>query len=425
MTEINRKVVCNGVDFQSVPNARFKTMRISVHFILPIEKQRVAANAVLPGLLCRASRQYPDYAKLSRRLAELYGASLNAEVQKLGDNQLLSISAVGIADAFTLHGESVSKELAELLCSIVFDPPFENGTFRREDFDQEVRQTLELMDSEFNDKRIYAKQRCQEIMCEREVYGIPRYGTKEAVRALTPGDVKKAWEHMLAQARVHIMALGNCNPQLVFDGFFKAFAKVDRSCVVTCDTEIVPSAVQIRDFSEQMEVAQSKLVLGFRTKIAAPQEQTTAVKLMTAIFGGTPHSKLFLNVREKLSLCYYCAARYNSNKGILTVESGVETPNIEQAKQEILNQLEQMKQGNFTDEELEFAKLSVCNQYRTVGDYLDNTESWYLAQIFLPQVRTPEQAAELINKVTRQEIIDAAQQVTLDTVYRLVGNQEV
>ena len=107
MSEINQRVVCNGVDFQSIQNTNFKTMRISVHFMLPIDKNHISANAVLPALLCRASKQYPDYTKLSQRLSELYGASLNAEVQKLGDTQLLSISTVGLADQFTLNGESV------------------------------------------------------------------------------------------------------------------------------------------------------------------------------------------------------------------------------------------------------------------------------------------------------------------------------
>ena len=424
MSEINRRVVCNGVDFQSVQNTNFKTMRISVHFMLPIEKERISANAVLPALLCRASRQYPDYTKLSQRLSELYGASLNAEVQKLGDTQLLSISTVGLADRFTLHGESVSKELAELLCSIIFDPPFENGTFRQEDFRQEIRQTVELIDSEFNDKRIYAKHRCEEIMCEKEPYGIPRFGSKEMVRALKPDDLKQAWEYLIAHARIRIMALGNCDPDLVFRGFCAAFEKVDRSQVVDCTSSVVTEVEQVKDVCESMEVAQSKLVMGFRTQIAAPQKETAAAKLMTAMFGGTPHSKLFLHVRETLSLCYYCAARYNSHKGIMTVESGVETQNIDAAKQEILNQLEAMKRGDFTDEELLSAKLSVCNGYRTVGDYLGSTESWYISQVFLPNPQTPEQAAEEISGITREEVIAAAQKVTLDTVYRLAGTGE-
>jgi len=168
MTEIGQRIVCSGVDFQSIQDIRFKTMRISVNFMLPINRNDVSAYAVLPAMLCRASKQYPDYTKLSQRLSELYGASLKADVQKLGDTLLLSIWTVGLADKFTLYGESVSKELAELLCNIIFEPPFENGTFRQNDFRQEIRQTVEMIDSEFNDKRIYAKHRCEEIMCCNE-----------------------------------------------------------------------------------------------------------------------------------------------------------------------------------------------------------------------------------------------------------------
>lgn len=424
MTEGNVRTLCDGVDFQSIQNKAFKTTRITVHFLLPLEQERAAANAVLTALLCRASREYPTYTALSRRLEELYGASLNAQVRKQGDAQLLSISAVGLADRFALHGEAISVELAALLCSVIFDPPFENGVFCKADFDQEVRQTCELIDAEFNDKKAYAKERCIELMCRKEAYGLPRYGTKRQVQALTPQELTKAWEDLIAQARVRITAFGNCDPELVYNGFAKAFAKVKRKKTMNCGSMVIETAGDVQEINEPMEVAQSKLVMGFRTKIAAPQEQVYAEKLMTAMFGGTPHSKLFLNVREKLSLCYYCAARYNSHKGILTVESGVETKNIDAAKAEILNQLEKMQAGDFTDEEIAFTKLSVCNQYRTVGDYLSSMDDWYTSQLLLPQSLTPEQAAEKINRITREEIIYAAQQVTLDTVYRLVGAEE-
>lgn len=424
MTEIGQRIVCSGVDFQSIQDIRFKTMRISVNFMLPINRNDVSAYAVLPAMLCRASKQYPDYTKLSQRLSELYGASLKADVQKLGDTLLLSIWTVGLADKFTLYGESVSKELAEMLCNIIFEPPFENGTFRQDDFRQEIRQTVEMIDSEFNDKRIYAKHRCEEIMCCNEPYGIPRFGSKDSVRKLQPDDLKEAWQRLITHARIRIMTLGNCNPDLVFHDFQQAFVKVGRSQTVTCATNVITEVAEIKEVSEPLEVAQSKLVMGFRTQIAAPQKEMSAVRLMTAMFGGTPHSKLFLNVREKLSLCYYCTARYNRHKGILLVESGVETKNIEAAKKEILHQLDEMRQGNFTDEEITSAKLSLCNNFRTASDYLGATESWYLTQIFMPDTQTPEQAAEEINQVTREEIIYAANQVTLDTVYRLVGTEE-
>ena len=139
------------------------------------------------------------------------------------------------------------------------------------------------------------------------------------------------------------MVLGDCNPQPVYDRFAQAFSKIDRKRLEICETEIIKTAKEVREISETMSVAQSKLVMGFRAGAELDTPEETAARLMVAIFGGTPHSKLFLNVREKLKLCYYCAARYNSNKGVMFVESGVETQNLEGAKKEILAQLEEIR----------------------------------------------------------------------------------
>lgn len=425
MIEMKQEPLGDGINFRSIRDTRFKTVRLSIHFLLPLELDSAAANALLPFVMCRASREYPDFTKLSQRLAELYGASLSGEVQKLGDAQVLSISAVGLADRYTLKQEALSKELIQLLCSVVFDPPFDaDGQFQLEDFQQEQRQALETIDAEFNDKRTYAKQRCVQIMCEQERYGIARYGSREQVESLQRDKLKQAWEQVIAHARMEIMVLGNCDPEPVYREFADVFRRIERKTPQVCDTEIIKTAQQpVKEVSETMSVAQSKLVLGLRAGAELYTEEEAAARLMVAIWGGTPHSKLFLHVREKLSLCYYCAARFNGNKDIILVESGVETKNLEAAKTEILAQLEEICKGNFTDEEMESAKLSLCNSYRTLGDYLGGMESWYLTQTFRPQVQTPDQAAEDLERVTREQVIEAAKRVTLDTVYQLIGNE--
>ena len=172
-----------------------------------------------------------------------------------------------------------------------------------------------------------------------------------------------------------------------------------------------------------MEVVQSKLVLGFRTGCAEPDAGAPAVKLMNAVYGGTPNSKLFLNVREKLSLCYYCSSLFIPAKGILLVQSGVETKNIERAENEILAQLEEVRKGNFTEEDLNAAKLSLCNSYHTLSDSPDALEGWYLSRTFSDPLRTPESEAELVSKVTAEQVAEAAGKVTLDTVYCLKGKE--
>ena len=424
MIGIEQRAICDGVNFRSIRDTKFKTMRISAHLIVPMSRQTAAENALLPFLLSRASREYPDFTKLGQRLAELYGASLNADVQKLGDLQVLSLSASGIAERYVLEGEAISGELAKLLCSIFFDPPLVDGLFPEDGFEQEKRQTMELIDSEYSDKRTYARQRCEAIMCADEPYGVNRYGGKEDIARVERPALTAAWKRLLDTAKIELMVLGDCDPAPVYEGFRAAFETLGSRKTADCTTKVVRSAEKVNTVTEKMDVAQGKLVMGFRTGTATPDEEVPATRLMAALFGGTPNSKLFLNVREKLSLCYYCSASYNSMKGIMLVQSGVEVKNMERAKEEILRQLDEVKQGNFDESEVEAAKMSLCNSYRTLSDSLGGLENWYLSQTFASHSQQPEEAAAQINAVTRQEIIDAANRVTLDTVYCLVGNGE-
>ena len=424
MIGIEQRAICDGVNFRSIRDTKFKTMRISAHLIVPMSRQTAAENALLPFLLSRASREYPDFTKLGQRIAELYGASLNADVQKLGDLQVLSLSASGIADRYALEGEAISGELAKLLCSILFDPPLVDGLFPEDGFEQEKRQTMELIDSEYSDKRTYARQRCEAIMCADEPYGVNRYGGKEDIARVERPALTAAWKRLLDTAKIELMVLGDCDPAPVYEGFRAAFETLGSRKTADCTTKVVRSAEKVNTVTEKMDVAQGKLVMGFRTGTATPDEEVPATRLMAALFGGTPNSKLFLNVREKLSLCYYCSASYNSMKGIMLVQSGVEVKNMERAKEEILRQLDEVKQGNFDESEVEAAKMSLCNSYRTLSDSLGGLENWYLSQTFASHSQQPEEAAAQINAVTRQEIIDAANRVTLDTVYCLVGNGE-
>ena len=423
-TEMDQRSVCNGVTFRSYRDSRFKTMRISVHFLLPLEKDRAAVNAILPFLLRRASRKYPDYTKLNEHLEQLYGASLDADVQKLGDVQLLSVTASGLADRYVLNGECVSAELSRLLCSVLFDPPLRDGLFPEDGFLQERRQLMETLDAEFNDKQVYAYRRCMEIMCAGEPYGLSRCGTKKDLEHLERCSLTKAWEYLIHSARTEIMVFGDCDPEPIYREFSAAFRSLGRGKTELCSTLPVAPREKTNDVTEKMDVAQSKLVLGFRTGCAEPEKEVSAYRLLSALYGGSPNSKLFLNVREKMSLCYYCGSGYNSLKGILAVQSGVEQKNMKKARGEIVRQLEEIQMGNFTEEELDTAKRSMCNGYRSISDSLEAVEGWYLTRIFSSDsARTPEQETRIIQAVTREEVTAAAQNIVLDTAYQLTGNE--
>ncbi len=411
----------NGVHFRSIQNTRFKTQRISIHMMVPLDKERAAANALLPFLLTRTTREYPDFTSLGQRMQDLYGASLSGDVSKLGDVQVLSVSASGIADRYALEGEKISQELTGLLCSALFHPLLaEDGLFPEDSFQQEKRQTLETIDAELNDKKAYAKRKGLELILEDEPAAIRRYGSRSQVEALTREEVTQAWQFLLQHARFEIMVLGDCSPQPVLDTLRESFSATRTP--INCETVVHPAKGTIKEKTETMEVTQCKLIMGFRTGISAQEwEKIPAMKMMSAILGGTTHSKLFANVREKMSLCYYCSSRYDTNKGILLIESGVEESNLSKAREEILHQLEEIRQGNISSDELTAARLSMQNSLHTIEDYLGGMESWYLSQTFHPRVITPEESAREMQAVTVEQIRHAADACVLDAVYVMKG----
>ena len=237
--------------------------------VLPLSAETASANAVLPYLLRRSCRRYPTFRALNEKLSSLStGLPFRPRCISWGRLQVLAVSAVGLDDRYALEKEEVAGELAELLCSILFDPAFENGQFRQEDIDQEKRQLIEQTDSEFNDKRIYAHL-LRRIDAGYEAFGVGRFGTKKQVEALTGVDLFRLAPG-LVQRPNGIDDGGGSDPQKAVEGFQKAFAQVSRKEILPCATQIIAKADRVKEFHDVMDVAQAKLVMGFRTGIAVP-----------------------------------------------------------------------------------------------------------------------------------------------------------
>lgn len=420
MKELISEKLMENIHFHSVREERFKTFRLSAAFYVPLAADTVSKYALLTRVLLRTCERYPDFTALSKKLSALYGASLSADCFKAGDRLGLLFSVSGLDDRYALNNESVTDELSQLLCEILFRPKLTDDVFDEQELQLSKRELIDMIDSEFNEKRIYALQQAASIMCEGEPFAISRLGTKEAAEAITAQELFDAWQTLLSTARVEIFYVGDSSPKKAKENFSAIFSKLIRNCAELPNT-VVRSAESVREVSEEMELSQSKMILGFRTDCAEPDEDVTAFRLMTAVLGGTAHSKLFNNVREKLSLCYYCAARYNRTKGILTIDSGVETDNITKAKEAILKEIEDMRNGVITDFEIESAKKSVINSFNEMNDSQAAIEGWYLSQIFDRETFPAEELCEKINAVTKNEIIAAAKKLSLDTVYVLKG----
>lgn len=419
---LKQEKIAEGVAFSSIHDQRFKTNRISVNLFLKLDEDTATAYAVLPFLLRKGCATCPDFTELNKQLTALYGAYLGADVRKIGDSQVLNLSISCLDDAYALEGEPLTQKAVAILTDILLKPAFVDGRFKEEDLKVEKQNLIDLIQSEINDKRSYAIGRLTELMCEGEPYGINKYGSIEQAEKLDAETVTAAYHKMIQTADVQILYVGSGDAAVALDAFRKAFSPVSRADVYRPETTSSKAPDEVKEHTDTFQVAQSKMVLGFRSG-STPQDDC-AMRLATALYGGTPFSKLFLNVREKLSLCYYCAARLDRIKGIVLVDCGVETENIEKARREILAQLTSLQNGEFTDEELENTKLSLVNSMKTVSDSPSYVEVWYLSQICYGTKNTPQDEIDMTNRITREQVVGAAKQVKLDTVYVLTGKAE-
>ena len=414
----------DGVQGLFVRNARFKTTLVSFNIYLPLKKETVADYALLPFILTSCSKKYPDFSKLNYKLSKLYGATLSASTEKLGDCQLLRMVISVINDEYTLQSESLVKQASELMLKLLFEPNTEDGSFLAEDVEREKRKAIEHIRGEFSEKRIYAKNRLIEEMFKGEDYGISKCGSEEDVEAITGASLYKAWEKMLRSAFIQVQVIGSAVPEGLFDDIKSAFMEIERE-TITNVTECKPiaPASKVNTVEEKMQVAQGKLVMGFSSDVYGDDDTALPLMVATDIFGGGPYSRLFSNVREKMSLCYYCSASSVRAKGLLTVESGVEFKDSKKAQKEILNQLDVIKKGEFTDFEYESSLKSIKDSLMGYDDSQSSLDLWYALKIANKEIYSPQHIAEKITQITREDVVNAARGIRLHTVYKIVAKE--
>ncbi len=412
--------IAKGVRACFVKAEHFKTNVMSVHIVLPIDGD-MEANALLCYMLRRRCTKYPTMTSLNRRLAELYGASLACGISKNGDSQDICFRIVSVSDRFALSDEGISKNCTELLLDILFEPKIENGCFSEEDIELEKRLLIEKIDGEFSEKRIYAKDRLVEEMFKGKPYGTGRFGKRDEIKNVTNERLIKAWKAYLEKAVIQFNFVGEID-ESVKTLLQEKFSSIDRSEVAKIETEIEPASDEVKKVDEKLAVKQGKLVMGLKTGPESVKEDFFPTRVMIDMFGGGPYSKLFMNVREKMSLCYYCSAQFIKDKGFVLVQSGIEDENEKKATDAILQELENMKTGNFTAEDIENSKKGLTDAFLSVGDTPESIDAWIGARTLEEKIDLPREYAENINKVTAEEIKKAAEKVTLDTIYMLSGD---
>ena len=416
----HRTEILPGVYLTAVQSDKFKTGCFSLNLLRPMKKEEAAANALIPSVLLRGSETCPDIASISAKLDELYGASVGTLVRKKGEVQLVGFYCDYVQDEYV--DEPVFAPVMAFLAELLLHPRLENGAFPEAVVDSEKLNLENAMLSRINDKRTYAASQLIRTMCAGQPYGIPRIGEPDDLKNITAKSLYAHYRDLLATSRVELFYMGSLSPAAVTKVLQAALAELPRAEVfVPVGTTPAPQARPVQEKTERLDVTQGKLSLGFFTDITAKDPRYPALVLAATVFGGGATSKLFTNVREKMSLCYYASASFEKFKGVLSVSSGVEFSKLETAKTEILRQLEACKAGDITDDELESARGYLVSDLKIAMDSPGRLDDYYMGQILLEQDGTMEDLASAIARVTKQEAADAIQALRLDTIYALEG----
>ncbi len=417
MANYLRKIIADGVGYSTIIDPKFKTNRIQITFLIDLLEETAGANALAVGIISSSNSKYKNISEITAKLNSLYGASISVDVVKQGDYQKLAVGVTSINNRYALEGEDISGETLSILLDCIFSPNAQNNEFAKEPFDFRKKDLLDSIEAEINNKRGYAVLQTQKKAFAGENSGNSHFGSKETAQRLTAAQAFSAYKRLLSNAQIEIYFVGSEENDSIEQKITDAFSKLDRNIKENKLVNFSPLKQDICRFEEKLDVSQCKMVMAFKSN----STDRHALKLMNTIFGGTPFSKLFLNVREKLSLCYYCASNYNTLKGTLFVDCGVEEENIQKAEQEILNQLEEIKKGNFSDEDINNSLLSIENSLKGIGDTPMSYVNWYYSCFVHNEILTPRQAVEKYNEITRERIIQAAKSIKLDTVYVMKG----
>lgn len=406
----------NNLNVYTEKSDKFKTWSAAVYIYRPLNKKEASYNALLAKVLKTSSKKYPTRKLLAKQTDKLYGAGIYAGVRKYADTHAIVFKIKAVCDRYL--PEKITKQVAMLLKEMVTEPNVETNAFSESTVRLEKENLIKQIEAYVNDKSLYADKRCIEIMCEGDSYATDVNGDVEIIKSITPQSLYEHYIDVMTNSQIDVFICGNPEQDEIMPVF---------ETLKTEKTEFDVKPVEItkpyREISEEMDVTQGKLVMGFTTDLTDNSDRCRLM-VFNALFGGSATSKLFNNVREKLSLAYYANSRISVSKGIMLARSGIEIEKYEQTKNEILLQLEDICNGNITDDELENAKAHLINIYSSLDDDPDSAVSLKSGWITEGETRSPEEIIEDIKKVDKTEVIKTAKTYKPCVVYFLKGEQK-
>ncbi len=409
-----KKTLDGGVKLVYLPGDKFKTVYIRMNIYRPLGKE-AAKNALLARVLKSGCAKYNSKQVLEKELENLYGAALITDVSKVGDVQVISFGITLPGDRYT--GTNSAGQAAQLLKEIVFSPDVTGDAFKKDTVEIEKSNLKNLIESLYNDKKNYAEQKCSEIMFEGQPYAKCEYGSIEEIDETDEKILKEHYDNIIS-GPIDIFVSGSCD----IDEVAKIFNNVKSSGNIP-ENKTDNAKTEVKNIEELQDVNQGKLMMGFKTDIDPKSDDYYKLLVMNSVFGSGTHSKLFMNVREKLSLAYYAYARLNRHKSVILVGSGIEFENFDKAKKEILFQLDEIRNGNVTDFELAASQKSLINAYKSMEDEPIRSISAKTSNTILGIDVSADEIAGKIGAVTKEDVIDMASHIWLDTIYFLKGKE--
>lgn len=425
MSQVSRRELFPGVWLRAVHTTKFKSAYLSVNLMAPLAAETAAKNALVPFVLRRGTAVHPDLEAMSAALDEMYGGAIEPMVRKKGETQCVGFVASFLDDIYALRGEKILESAAGLLGEVLLNPFTEEGVFSADYTAGEKTNLLDRINGQINDKRAYASYRLTQLMCKEEAFGVDKLGDVARVEAITPESLWKCYQELLKTAAVELYYCGSAEIDRVEAALKSALAQLpEQQNRVVPDCEIRLSAGDPQVVEEAMDVAQGKLAMGFRTGgVTCWEKDYPALVMCNAVFGGTTLSKLFLNVREKLSLCYYASSSLEKMKGLVLVSSGIEFNKYQTARDEILAQLNNIREGRIEDWELEGARRTIISSHLAILDDQARQEDFWLGQAAAGIDTAIEELAAQFEPVTREQVAQVAKLLQLDTIYFLNGTE--
>lgn len=410
----------DNITLNYIPMDKLKTTSIGMYIHRPLKKEEASYNAILPHILKRGNKVLENTQEIAKYLQNLYGAKFSAGISKKGDSQILCFEGETISDKYAPGGEALTSGLLKLILDSVFG---QKESFSKETFEQERTNSITKIENIINDKRVYAIYRCQEEMAKGDPFSVPRLGYVEDMKKMTKEELYSYYKELIVSSKISIYVCGDADLTGIEDSIRNAIAGYQFKTAEMPKSQILKIKENVNNVTERLDVTQGKLAIGFLTDVASTDDDYYKLVVANAIFGGGAQSKLFNNVREKLSLAYYAGSMLDKYKGMLLVNAGIEFDNFKKAYDETLVQLDEVKKGNITDLEIESSKMFLINSLVTTYDDQMALISFYLNQKVAGTNADIEECIEKIKVVTKEDVARIIKKVHLDTVYFLAGEE--